>query len=64
MTILLEEEEIIATGKNRFIELFTVPRNRRGLQAASIVMFMQQCRFPFSRSDVFSLILSQSVALM
>lgn len=40
MAILLEEEQSIATGRNRFFELFTVPRNRRALVASSIVMYV------------------------
>jgi hypothetical protein len=31
MSILLDEEKLIAKGRNRFIELFTVPRNRTSL---------------------------------
>ena len=30
------------TGRNRFLELFTVPRNRRAALGSIIVMFMQQ----------------------
>ncbi|KAJ8468921.1 hypothetical protein ONZ45_g17067 [Pleurotus djamor] len=40
--ILLEAEKEISSGKNRFLELFTVPRNRRATLASLIVMFMQQ----------------------
>ncbi|KAK7685296.1 hypothetical protein QCA50_011659 [Cerrena zonata] len=40
--VLLEAEKGISTGRNRIVELFTVPRNRRALQASTIVMFMQQ----------------------
>ncbi|KAK4055364.1 hypothetical protein OIO90_003202 [Microbotryomycetes sp. JL221] len=39
---LLEEEAAIHTGRPAIIELFAVPRNRRGALAAGIVMFMQQ----------------------
>ncbi|CAL1708153.1 unnamed protein product [Somion occarium] len=39
---LLEAEKEITTGRNRFLELFTVPRNRRATLASLIVMFMQQ----------------------
>lgn len=39
---LLETEKGISEGRNRFIELFTVPRNRRAALASGIVMFMQQ----------------------
>lgn len=38
MAVLLEEENSIAENRNRFKELFTVPRNRRALLASSIVM--------------------------
>ncbi|BGP01880.1 Sugar transporter-domain containing protein [Rhodotorula toruloides] len=40
------EEEIRSHHKrSRFVELFTVPRNRRAARAAAVVMFMQQfCR--------------------
>lgn len=34
--------ELTVKHGNRFIELFTIPRNRRATQAAGIVMFMQQ----------------------
>nr|SIP56010.1 putative Sugar Porter [Yarrowia alimentaria] len=40
--VLLLEEEAQKRGKNRFFELFTVPRNRRAAWASFIVMFMQQ----------------------
>ncbi|AOW07345.1 and other transporter-domain-containing protein [Yarrowia lipolytica] len=40
--VLLLEEEELKRGKNRFFELFTVPRNRRASWASFIVMFMQQ----------------------
>ncbi|GAA6050068.1 hypothetical protein NBRC10513_001374 [Rhodotorula toruloides] len=37
------EEEIRSHHKrSRFVELFTVPRNRRAARAAAVVMFMQQ----------------------
>ncbi|KAK7035227.1 hypothetical protein VNI00_011994 [Paramarasmius palmivorus] len=43
MYVLLEaEKEISKTQRNRFLELFTVPRNRRATQASLFVMFMQQ----------------------
>ncbi|KAJ7451663.1 hypothetical protein FB451DRAFT_1566170 [Mycena latifolia] len=43
-SLLLEQEEDLAKMQkgNRFIELFTVPRNRRAALASFIVMFMQQ----------------------
>ncbi|KAL0581832.1 hypothetical protein V5O48_000200 [Marasmius crinis-equi] len=41
--VLLEaEKDISHARRNRFFELFTVPRNRRATQASFIVMFMQQ----------------------
>ncbi|KAL0956130.1 hypothetical protein HGRIS_002296 [Hohenbuehelia grisea] len=40
--VLLEAEAEIQRGKNRFLELFVVPRNRRATLASLIVMFMQQ----------------------
>lgn len=40
----IEESQIVIKGKSKIRELFTVPRNRRGLQASQIVMFMQQVR--------------------
>ena len=39
---MLEEEEKIKQHRHRFVELFTVPRNRRALRAGVIVMFFQQ----------------------
>ncbi|OJT05084.1 Major myo-inositol transporter IolT [Trametes pubescens] len=40
--VLLETEREIQTGRSLFLELFTVPRNRRATLASTIVMFMQQ----------------------
>ncbi|KAL6299918.1 hypothetical protein BKA93DRAFT_882053 [Sparassis latifolia] len=40
--VLLEAEEQIMGGRNRFLELFTEPRNWRATLASFIVMFMQQ----------------------
>lgn len=40
--VLLEEEKFVTRDKNLFVELFTVPRNRRAALASFIVMFMQQ----------------------
>ncbi|KAI0633858.1 hypothetical protein C8Q77DRAFT_819219 [Trametes polyzona] len=40
--VLLEAEQEIQSGRNLFLELFTVPRNRRATLASTIVMFMQQ----------------------
>ncbi|KAF8461334.1 MFS sugar transporter [Kalaharituber pfeilii] len=42
MHTLLEAEKEIKSGRNRFIELFTVGRNRRAMIGSEIVMFMQQ----------------------
>lgn len=42
MHTLLEVESNIKIGKNKLLELITVPRNRRALVASEIVMFMQQ----------------------
>ena len=39
---LLEVEADVQKGRNLFLELFRVPRNRRATQASSLVMFMQQ----------------------
>ena len=39
---MLEEEEKIKQQRNRFVEMFSVPRNRRALRAGVIVMFFQQ----------------------
>ncbi|TFK86318.1 general substrate transporter [Polyporus arcularius HHB13444] len=41
--VLLEEEKRLSKNtQNKFLELFTVPRNRRATLASSIIMFMQQ----------------------
>lgn len=40
--VLLEAEEALEHGKNRYLELFSIPRNRRASLASFIVMFMQQ----------------------
>jgi len=43
MQFLIKAEEASQTlGQNKAKELFTVPRNRRAMQASEIVMFMQQ----------------------
>lgn len=42
---LLEAESEIKIGKNKLLELVTVPRNRRALIASEIVMFMQQVNY-------------------
>jgi uncharacterized membrane protein len=40
MNVLLEAEMESERQGNRFIELFTIPRNRRATLASFIVMFM------------------------
>jgi sugar porter (SP) family MFS transporter len=40
--VLLEAEKELSRGRNRYLELFTIPRNRRATLASFIVMFMQQ----------------------
>ena len=40
--VLLEEESNIIRGRNRFVEMFTVGRNRRAAIGSCIVMFGQQ----------------------
>ncbi|KAN0116412.1 major facilitator superfamily [Russula decolorans] len=40
--VLLEAEAELSRGRNRYLELFTIPRNRRATLASFIVMFMQQ----------------------
>lgn len=40
--VLLQEEESIVRGRSLFLELFTIPRNRRATLGASLVMFAQQ----------------------
>lgn len=42
MFVLLNEEASIVRGRNRFLELFTIGRNRRAAQGAGILMFGQQ----------------------
>ncbi|KAI1783044.1 hypothetical protein LXA43DRAFT_977304 [Ganoderma leucocontextum] len=43
MHVLLEaEKEVSARTRNKFLELFRLPRNRRATLASAIVMFMQQ----------------------
>lgn len=39
----LLEEQKIKQQRNRFIEMFTVERNRRALRAGVIVMYADQC---------------------
>src|SRR5260221_1835543 len=40
--VLLTEEEAVIRNRNLFLELFTVPRNRRARLASFIVLFIQQ----------------------
>ncbi|GAA95856.1 hypothetical protein E5Q_02513 [Mixia osmundae IAM 14324] len=42
MHCLLEAEKDVIHTRNRYLEIFTIPRNRRAMQASTIVMFMQQ----------------------
>ncbi|KAI9675091.1 MAG: hypothetical protein M1817_001499 [Caeruleum heppii] len=42
MHTLLEAESGMKVGRNKIMELVTVPRNRRAMLASEIVMFMQQ----------------------
>lgn len=51
MHTLLEAENL-TMGRQKVKEMFTIPRNRRALQASEIVMFMQQVSF-----EVFGFIL-------
>ncbi|CAG8957526.1 hypothetical protein HYFRA_00010392 [Hymenoscyphus fraxineus] len=41
-TLLEAEKETMILGQSKVKEIFTVPRNRRAMQASEIVMFMQQ----------------------
>jgi len=41
-TLLEAEKESMKLGQSKVREMFTVPRNRRAMQASEIVMFMQQ----------------------
>ena len=38
--VLLDAEAELSRGQNRYLELFTIPCNRRATLASSIVMFM------------------------
>ncbi|KAH9983618.1 hypothetical protein BJV74DRAFT_776813 [Russula compacta] len=40
--VLLEAEKELTRGRNRYLELFTIPRNRRASLASFVVMIMQQ----------------------
>lgn len=58
--VLLEEEASIVRGRNRFIEIFTIPRNRRAMLGSTIVMFgrrSSQVREREYRADIFRAIL-------
>jgi len=50
-TLLEAEKESMVLGQNKVKEMFTVPRNRRALQASEIVMFMQQVRIPLLEDE-------------
>jgi len=52
MYTLLEAENDIQLGRNKVLEMITVPRNRRALIASEIVMFMQQVRIRLSLSSL------------
>lgn len=65
---LLDGEEDIKKGHNRFFELWSVGRNRRALVASLIVMFLQQiCGvniFAFYSSEVLAPLLGEKNALL
>lgn len=42
MHTLLEAENEIKDGRNKFLEIIAVPRNRRAMIASELVMFLQQ----------------------
>ena len=42
MHTLLEAEGEIKSGRNKFMEIIRVPRNRRAMVASELVMFLQQ----------------------
>jgi MFS family permease len=44
-TLLEAEADMMHMGRNKLLDLVTVPRNRRALVASAIVMFMQQVGF-------------------
>lgn len=44
--VALKHEEKMREGKQLWLEMFTVPRNRRAAQSSFFVMFMQQVRLP------------------
>lgn len=57
MHTLLEAETDVMHGRNKFIEIIAVPRNRRAMIASELVMFLQQvrdtnpCPFPEPKLD-------------
>lgn len=40
--VLLEAEEEIKQGRNRLVELVTVPRNRRAMLGSFVVMYVHR----------------------
>ena len=44
--VALKHEEKMREGKQLWMEMFTVPRNRRAAQSSFFVMFMQQVSRP------------------
>lgn len=48
MHTLLEAETDVMHGRNKFIEIIAVPRNRRAMIASELVMFLQQVKTPTS----------------
>lgn len=51
--VLLEaEKEVNLKTRNKFLELFTIPRNRRATLASSIVMFMYVPDYPHPLRDL------------
>ncbi|WWD16093.1 hypothetical protein CI109_100518 [Kwoniella shandongensis] len=40
--VLLEEEAAMVRGRNKFFEIFTIPRNRRAMIGSTILVFGQQ----------------------
>ena len=65
---LLDGEDDIKQGHNRFFELWSVPRNRRALTASLIVMFLQQiCGvnvMAFYSSEILQRVMSDKNALV
>ena len=43
LELLEAEKEVSRNTRSKFLELFTIPRNRRATLASSIVMFMYVC---------------------